>query len=183
MYCFLGGLPFVLALYFLSCCSEMAFKLKHWLYSVSGTVVYSSATAGAHVQVQQHQLKSPPACSYLHCSHTLQPHSSPPHSHTAEFPPDQCAGTLTGWRICLVFSVACFYLGEHDFCSCWTKMPWQPWVALCIRTTSQCLWIIYSNSHELAFLFLFCTVTMMLAAPQVSQRDRWHRRWGCSRWL
>lgn len=161
---------------FLSCYSEVAFKLQHWLYSISCTTMHGSATTGARVQVQQHQLRSPPACSRLYCPHTLQPHSSP---HTAELPPAQYAGKLTGWRIFSVFSITCFYLEERDFCACWTSMPWQPWVAQCTRTTSQCFWIIYCNLHELALLFLFCTVTMMLVAPWISWRDRR----GCSRWL
>lgn len=51
------------------------------------------------------------------------------------------------------------------------------------QNNSQCLWIIYSNSHELAFPFLFCPVTTVRAAPRVSWRDRWHRGWSRARWL
>lgn len=64
-------------------------------------------------------------------------------------------------------------LGRTWFLCVLDQHAWQPCAALCIRRASQRLWIIYSNSHELVLLLLFCTVTMTLATSWISWRARW----------
>lgn len=97
-------------LFLLSYYSEIAFKLKHWLYSISFTMKHSTAITGATTQ----GLLPHPAAS-------LHPSTQP----RCWVSTCSVSWKVTGCRVCSVSSISGHSLGVRDFCACWISMPWQ----------------------------------------------------------
>lgn len=124
-------------LFLLSHYSEMAFKLKHCLYSISFTVKRSTAITGASVQV----LLPHPAAS-LHPSTLLSFH---------------LLNELEGRRLeaLLSFLHIWLFLGKAWFLCVQDLSALAAWAALCIRTTtsaSELFTPTHMNLHFFPFL-------------------------------
>lgn len=145
--------------------------IQKWLSNWSTVCIQSVSQWSAVLQSQV------PVCRY--CSHTLQPHSTPPHCWVSTC---SMSWKVAGWSLCSVSSIFGFSLGKRDFCACRTWVPWQLG-QLCVSEQQPVPLNYLLQLTWTCISFLFCPVTMVCAAPWVSWRDRWHRRWSHSRWL
>lgn len=108
--------------------SEIAFKLKHWLYSVSFTMKHSTAITGASAQGL---LPLQPV--------TLWPYSLIPPLHTATLLSFHLLNELEGNRLegLLRFLHIWLFLGSAWFLCVLDQYALAAWAALCIRTTAS----------------------------------------------